>query len=252
MDNQKFKQACDKVAGGSTNENRSKRIGTLGEKTLHAVLKQYLEPNEDFHEKNVGSYIADILSEDGIIEIQTRQFDKLRKKLENFLSQNVVTVVYPVARTKWLIWMDEQTGEVTKKRKSPKTGMRCEVFKELYKIKHLLGHPNLRLRIVLIDLEEYRYLNGWSKDKKKGSSRCDQLPIDIVEEISIDCTGDYHKLIPEKLAPTFTSKEFRKAARTTLANAQTALNVLFAVGMVTRIGKQGNSYVYALPLEAAE
>lgn len=244
MDKQRFKQACEKVIGAPYDENRGKRIGTMGEKTLHAVLKHYFEPMEGSHEIKVGSYIADISCDSGIVEIQTRQFDKLKKKLEHFLSLGVVTVVYPIAATKWLIWLDEQTGEVTKKRKSPKSGSPCEIFRELYQIKHLLSHPNLRLCIVLIDLEEYRYLNGWSKDKKRGSSRCDRIPLDVAEEVAIDCLADYIKLIPEKLNEPFTSKEFRKAAGTTLARAQTALNVLHAVGAVARIGKQGNLYVY--------
>ena len=46
-------------------------------------------------------------------------------------------------------------------------------FKELYKIRPFLKNENLRFRFALIDMEEYRLLNGWSKDKKKGSERYD-------------------------------------------------------------------------------
>jgi hypothetical protein len=66
-----------------------------------------------------------------------------------------VTVVYPVARTKWLVWIDEETGAVTKKRKSPKLGRPYEILRELYRIKPLLKNNNLRFCIVLLDIEEY-------------------------------------------------------------------------------------------------
>ena len=36
-------------------------IGTLGEKTLHSVLKYYLEPCDDFHEVAIGRYKRVIL-----------------------------------------------------------------------------------------------------------------------------------------------------------------------------------------------
>ena len=59
--------------------------------------------------------------EDGeIIEIQTRQFNRMRGKLQAFLPLYPVTIVYPIPYEKWLIWIDEDSGELSKKRKSPK------------------------------------------------------------------------------------------------------------------------------------
>jgi len=177
MNNQRFKLACERVIHAERAQNG---IGTLGEKTLHAVLKHYYEPDEANHEIKVGSFVTDIvispsqqvqeenpLQVQGIIEIQTRSFDRLRKKLLEFLEICPVTVVYPMPKTKWLLWIDEQTGEITKKRKSPKQSQIYDAVLELYKIKPFLIHPNFRLCIVLIDLEEYHYLNGWSKDKER-------------------------------------------------------------------------------------
>lgn len=44
-------------------------IGTLGEQTLHAVIKYLLEPDPSCHEKRIGSFVADIARADGIVEI---------------------------------------------------------------------------------------------------------------------------------------------------------------------------------------
>jgi hypothetical protein len=243
MDKSRFRQLCEEALAFEKSKNT---IGTLSEKTLHAVLKRYFDDEESHHEIKVGSYFADISGKNGIIEIQTRNFDKIRKKLEKFLEVSKVTVVYPIASTKWLIWIDEETGEITKKRKSPKTGTPYEIFYELYKIKQFLTHPNLQFCIVLIDIEEYRLLNGWSKDRKKGSTRHERIPIDIIDEIYIENVEQYNKFLPADLPSQFTSKDYKKATSLNQRNAQTALNILFHVGAIDRVGKKGNQYLYEL------
>jgi len=227
-----------------TTTTDKKSIGTLREKTLHATLKHYFEPDETKHEIRMGAFIADIVTDDNIIEIQTRAFDRLRKKLTEFLQIAPVVIVYPIPKTKWLLWIDEQTGEVTKKRKSPRRGHICDAIFELYKIKSFLNHPNFHFCIIFVDTEEYRYLNGWSKDKKKGSTRYDRIPVEIAEEIWFNETADYLQFIPTELQQPFTSKDYKSAAKTNLQTAQTTLNILNHLEVVKRIGKQGNSYIY--------
>jgi hypothetical protein len=50
----------------------SSGIGTLGEKALHSILKYTYEPDVSRHEIKVGGFYADIVNEQGIIEIHTR------------------------------------------------------------------------------------------------------------------------------------------------------------------------------------
>jgi hypothetical protein len=238
MRNREFFETCYRIMN---QEREGRGIGTLGEKTLHSILKNYLEPNTGNHEVKIGNYVADIINENGIIEIQTGGFQKLRKKLEFLLNLNTVTLVYPVARTKWIIWIDKETGETTKKRKSPKKGTSYEVFFELYKIKHLLANENLRLKILMLDIKEYRNLDGWSKDKKKGSTRYERIPTGLVDEICISSVSDFSKLIPVDLPDIFMSKDFKKVSGLSIKSSQTALNILNHLGVVERIGKQGNA-----------
>lgn len=246
IDNERFTEVCNFIINREKND---RRIGTLGEKTVHAVLKYYLERNETLHEQKLISYYADIarkLDNDRIeiIEIQTGNFNVLRKKLDCFLTFANVTIVYPIPYKKWIFWIDEETGEVTKKRKSPKIGSFYMVFPELYKIKTYLKNPNLNIQLLLIDMEEYRLLNGWSKDKKKGSSRYDRIPIVLAEELILQSAEDYEVFISKDLPEEFTSKEFQKVSKLTLSKAQTALNILYYMGVVERVGKRGNSYIY--------
>lgn len=243
MDKNKFAQAYSKVMSDAGEKNT---IGTLREKTLHAVLKHYFEPCVNHHEVRVGQYVADIAGETGIIEIQTANFNKLRNKLGHFLEITDVTLVYPMPSTKWLIWIDESTGDSTHKRKSPKKGCPMEAFFELYKIKQFISNKHFKFRIVMTDIEEYRSLNGWSKDRKKGSSRLERIPVDIVDEITIDTIHDYTKLLPQDLPEVFTSKDLQKSAGIKMRYVQTALNVLHYIGAVKRVGKNKNAFLYEI------
>lgn len=223
-------------------------IGTYGEKTVHAILKNYYEPDEDKQEIPIDRYVADIYTGKEIIEIQTGQFNRMREKLKAFLPMYPVTIVYPIPREKWVIWIDEESGDLSKRRKSPRKGNPYFAFSELYKIKMYLKDPNLKLRLVLIDMEEYRLLNGWSHDRKKGSSRYDRIPMQMAEEVVLERPEDYMQFVPPQLEEPFTSKEFAKAAHITVELAQTVLNILYYLGTVERVGKKERSYLY-FPVE---
>ena len=241
IDNEAFEIAKEKIIGKLHN---NKGIGTLSEKTVHAIMKNYYEPNEDNHEVKIEGYVADIYNAQGIIEIQTRQFNKMRGKLSAFLNLYPVTIVYPMPYNKWVFWIDNETGETTKKRKAPKKWSAYDAFSEMYKIKEFLTNPNLRMHLVLMDMEEYRLLNGWNSTKKRGSTRFDRIPLEIKQEVVIEQPKDYMQFIPYDIEDQFTSKEFAKAAKIKVDTARLVLNILYYVGVVKRVGKNGNSFVY--------
>ena len=241
MDQERFEQAKQSVL---QNKGKQEGIGTLKERSLHAILKYYAEPDASLHEIKMGRFVADICHDEGIKEIQTRDFSQLRKKLDYFLEQHKVTIIYPIAYTKWLSWIDIETGEVSLKRKSPKKGVPYDIFFELYKIKTVLLHPNLSICILLMNMEEYKLLNGWSKDKKRGACRKDRMPLELVEEIHIASLKDYTKLIPDTLSEAFTAKDFKTHTGLSLRRAQTALNVLKHIGAIEHIGNEGRAYLY--------
>lgn len=243
IDREAFEAARKKVIGV---DRKRSGIGTLSEKTVHAILKNYYEPDEEKQEIPIENYVADIFSDGEIMEIQTRQFNKMRNKLSAFLPLYPVTIVYPIPREKWIIWIDEESGELSRKRKSPAKGNVYLAFIELYKIKMYLKNPNLRVKLVLMDMEEYKLLNGWSRDKKKGSSRYDRIPTELVEEVDITRIEDYMQFVPYDLEEEFTSKEFAKAAHIPVKLAQTVLNILYDIGTVTRTGKKGREYLYTV------
>ena len=225
-------------------ERQRAGIGTLSEKTMHAVLKRFIEPDEALHEVKIGTSYADVKNALGVFEIQTRSLNRLRPKLLTMLETQRVTVVYPIPATKRLIWINSETGELTNPRKSPKHGGYYDAFAELYKLGSLLSHSALRVLLLLIDMDEYRYLNGWSADGKKGSTRCERIPGALVGAKLLATNADYIRLLPPGLASPFTSKELARGAGIPLRNAQVMLTVLQKRGAVRCMGKQGRLNQY--------
>ncbi|MBQ9869634.1 MAG: hypothetical protein IJM32_08250 [Ruminococcus sp.] len=241
MNKELFYNACEKIIG---KDRSNKGIGTLGEKTLHAVLKNYYEPFEQNHEIKVGRFVADIVGEQGVIEIQTRSFGNLLEKLDNFLEFCEVTVVYPLPALKYVSWLDMETGELSPKHKSPKKCRIYDAFKEIIRIKYALDNPRFHLVLCFLEVDEIRFLNGWSENKKRGSSRCDRIPKDIIEEVRFDCIEDYRRFLPDGLPEEFTSAHYAKACKINKQLASNGLNILSYLGLVERVGKKGRSFIY--------
>lgn len=236
-----FDAACRKVL----NENcLEKGIGTLSERTMHAVVKNFYEPDESHQEVRIGRFIADIFRDNEITEIQTRNFNKLREKLKFFLPRFPVTLVYPIVRKKLIYWMDRETGEICEERKSPKTGSPLDAFRELYKIKMFLNDPGLSVCLLLVDADEYRFLGKNPGYRKYHTERYDRVPKKLCDEYLLTGPDTYRDLIPETLPENFTSGDLAKAGRVTKNTAGIILNVMLEKRAVERTGKKGNSYIY--------
>lgn len=240
MERDDFLAACRTVLQG---ERQTMGIGTLGEKTLHAVLKTSFDPDTAHHEQRVGPYVADVYDGERFVEIQTQALYRLRGKLEYFLTLGPVTVVYPVPALKWMVWLEED-GKATPRRKSPKRAGPWEILPELYGLKPLLGREGLSFCVLLLEVEEYRLKNGWDESGKRGSTRFDRLPVDLLGQVRFSAPEDYLALVPNDLPEEFTVKEFGRAAKLSSKKAGTALNVLYSVGAVERTGKRGGAYLY--------
>jgi hypothetical protein len=243
MDQDRFAAACKVIV---EQDRQTGGIGTLGEKTLHAVIKRYLEADSSWHEVKLGAFFVDVFTGDRVFEIQTRHFNKLNPKLAALLPEYPVTIVYPTQARKWLLWVDPSSGEVSRRRLSPRRGQFLDVVPELYRIMPHLGHANLSILILRIDLEEYRLLNGWSRDRKKGSWRDDRIPLDLIDECLLRCPGDYRQLLPGGLGETFSSADLAGCAKVSSRLAQTALRILLAMQVVEIRGKQGRKRLYRI------
>lgn len=237
-----FNEACARVREGSI---RPGGIGILQEKPLHATLKWWVDHNPDHHEVTLPcGRVADVYDGERVYEIQTGGFSPLRPKLEVLLPQYPVTVVHPIPRRKYLSWIHPDTGETTPTRKSPKVGDFAQSLRQLIYILPLLGHPNLTITLVMLDVEEQRIADGWSRDGKRGSHRAVLLPLSLEDTLTLRCPADYGALIPAALPQEFTAAQFSKATRMQGRHLNGALKVLLDRGVLRREKKVGNAWIY--------
>ena len=221
-------------------------IGTLGEKTLHAILKDYFQEDKRFQEFTVDGYVADVVRDEEIIEIQSRDLYRLAPKVSTFIVENRVTVVHPIALSKTVFWMDPETGECLSHRKSSKKGKPLDVLPELYGLREFLLNEKFRVCLMLLEVNEYRILDGYGKDRKKHATKLDRYPTALIDEIYLEKAEDYRRFLPSDLPEKFSSSDFRIAAKCDLFTAQRALNIFSKLGLVRISGKKGRQKMYAV------
>lgn len=222
-------------------------IGTYKEKKLHLVLKHYFEPLTACHEVPHAGYIADIRRADGIVEIQTSGFASMKGKLEAFLPDSAVTVVYPIAEKKWVTWIDPETGDIQPRHRSPKKGSPLDIIPEMIFILDFLQNPNLILRAVMLEIEEYRMLDGKrSRSRKRGSTRYERMPLDIYRVYDFACAEDYIRVLPFETGTHITSADLSQKCGFRGRRLSAAIRVLETVGAIVRDGKQGRAYLYRI------
>lgn len=223
------------------------RIGTYNEKRLHRVLKKFFENDEACHETPIGPYVADILHGKRVTEIQTGGFYPLKEKIKYYLEETElsVTVVRPLPHIKWCVWLDPESGEIKSKRKSGKRTMPKDVMRDWLFLSDFIENERFEIIFLLLEEEEYRLLNGWSLDKKRGSERYERIPIALIDEKSYRTAEDYREFLPEELGETFTAAEYIKKAKMTSYCGYAALKILCLLGLIEKSDKRiGRSYVY--------
>lgn len=247
-DIERFARVCRDVTATPLPSDRAYEgeIGTYNEKRMHVILKRFVCEDESTHEIPVGKrYIADILCDGEIYEIQTGSLLPLKKKLGYYIenTDHHVTVVHPVAVEKRKIWIDTESGESHPTRKS--RGSVQDETAELVYISELISSGRVSVWLLLIGEEEYRFLDGWSRDKKRGSNRYERLPTEIFDEIALSVPEDYAVLLPDGLPECFTAAEYARAAKQRMGRrVYMALAALTNVGVLENAPKRGRASVW--------
>lgn len=248
MDAERFEAARRRIL--KPEERQRHGIGMQAEKTLHAVLKSYYDPDEDHQEIPVEGFIADIFDGRQIIEIQNGGFFRMRDKLAAFLPQYPVRIVYPIPHIKYVNWINPETGEQEKRSKSPKKGSFYQVFRELFGIRAFLAEPGLTIDLLLVDMDEYRLRDGRGQDGKRGSHRFDRIPTALAGELVLASPRDYLAFLPYELPAEFTASELEAASGARLGRRESfasVLRILEQLGLVERTGeKKGRSYLWRI------
>jgi len=219
-------------------------IGTLRESGLHADLKRwYAQPGDEFEIKLDG-YVIDIRRGTYLIEIQTRSFSSMRRKLLALAERYPVRVVHPVPERKWIVRLDKKGRELVRRR-SPKAGRIETLFKELVAIPDLVGHPNLTFDVAITHEDELWQQTGRRAWRRKGWCVVGRRLVEVVRVVPFADAKDFAALLPPELAHPFSARDLAKAAGLTLNLAYKMIYCLRRMHAIEATGKRGRAALYA-------
>jgi len=216
-------------------------IGSLNEKPLHAARRE-----GDQVEAPVECFVVDLVRDGLLIEIQTRGFASMRRKLDRLLDSHQMLLVHPVAAEKWIVKVDEDGREVSRRR-SPKRGIAADVCGELVSFPSLLSHPNFKLEIALIEEEEVR-----RPDAKKGWRRGgyvieERRLVAVLKTVELGSPAALLGLLPEDLPDRFTTADLADGLGRSRHLAQEVAYCLRVSGAVQTVGRDKRGILYQLP-----
>ena len=239
IDGARFKELCFRYAEHS---EQKKGIGTYSEKRLHRILKD-LTADESFQEISVGDYVADVLRDGVITEVQTGGFQKYLPKLRYYLEKTdfQLRLIIPIIAEKTIIRVDGDTGEVIRKKRSPLKGTYFDGLAALYPIREILSSDRVETVFLLISAEEYRYSEK-IRYRKAGAYISELFPLEIIEQKSLSDLEDFLDFLPEQT--DFTAKNYSVFSRKKGRELYSCLNTLCEMGLLTK-RKEGKAYVFS-------
>lgn len=218
-------------------------LSTYREQHLHAALKQWYREDGDQVEIGVEGFVVDLVRDDLLIEIQTRGFSSMRRKLDRLLDEHPVRLVHPVAGEKWIRKIDEKGREVSCRR-SPKRGIVADVCAELVSFPTLLSHPHFTLEVLITQEEEVRRpdAGAW---RRNGWKIVERRLIGILERAEFRGPSDLLDLLPTDLPDPFTTGDLAPALGRSRHLAQEVAYCLREAGVleVARRSRAGYEYV---------
>ena len=221
-------------------------IGLLNEKPLHASLKQWYARTGDRFEVPVDGFVIDIVRDDLLIEIQTRNFASIKSKLINLVRSHRVRLVYPIVQEKWIVRLATDNGCKVIRRKSPKRGRLEELFGELVSIPQLLSNPNFSVEVLMTREEEMRRYAGKRAWRRRGWVIEGRRLLDVVDQRLFGQTSDWLRFLPDGLE-SFTTRDLATGIDSRRELAQKMAYCLREGRMIELIGRRGRYHLYRVP-----
>jgi hypothetical protein len=226
-------------------------IGLLNEKPLHASLKQWYARPGDQLEVTVDGFVIDIVRDDLLIEIQTRNFAAIKSKLTRLVRFHRVRLVYPIVQEKWIVRSATRDGKGAIRRKSPKKGRMEDLFRELVSIPQLLLNPNFSLEVLMIRGEEVRRYNERKRRLRGGWLIEERRLLGVVDQRSFGQSADWLRFVPDGLE-LFTTSDLASRMNTDRELAQKTAYCLREARMIELIGKRGRANLYRVSVTLAK
>ena len=218
----------------------------MTEYSLHSEVKDIYSASSDELEVNVSEgFVIDVLKEDLLIEIQTRNFSAIRDKLSKLVLDNRVRLVYPIAKQKWITYVTS-FGEVINRRRSPKKGKLLDIFYELVHLSDLFKNNNFSFEVLFIEEEELRCNDGYGSWRRKGVSIKDRRLLAVVDKVVFKNRQDFLRFLPFGLDQVFTNKLLAKKLGVSVRLAQKITYCLRKMGLISIEGKRRKAYLFKI------
>jgi len=221
----------------------------MNEHPLHSAIKHWYSLPNDEVEVNIGGFVVDIMRGNLLIEIQTKNFSAIKKKLEKMVRGYSVRLVYPIAKQKWIVRVTP-SGEILSRRKSPKKGRLIDLFIELVHLPDMIRDKNFSLEVLMIKEEEVRCNDGRGSWRRRGVSIKDRNLIDVIESVLFRDERDFLRFLPRELLEPFTNKDLSRSIDVSINLARKITYCLRKMGVIAEDGKRGRERLFRiLPLE---
>ncbi len=224
--------------------SNSHYIGTLNEKSLHAALKKWYTSQGDELEVAVDGYYIDIVRDGELIEIQTRNFSSIKKKLTSLVEYHPVRLVHPIAQEKWLYKLPITQDDEPIRRKSPRCGTVYDILDELVSFPMLLTHQNFTLELLFIKEEEVRSYDpkrGW---RKHGWITQERRLLEVINSLIIRKPSDLLMLLPDDLQKQFTTEHIALSLGRSQWFARKLVYCLKKMNLIKKVGTRNRFYLY--------
>lgn len=213
------------------------------EYSLHQELKRYYAGPYCSLEVVIDGFRVDAISHGWLIEIQQGPLVAIRKKIEKLVQAYPLLLVKPVVVEKQIIRLSRHDGPVVSRRRSPKRGQAWEIFHDLIHFAKIFPHPNLRIDVALVDIEETRYPGPRQRWGYDGYRLADRRLVRLRETISLNTAGDLRQLLPEIPEP-FDSHDLAAILETPRWVAQRIAYSLRKSGAVRTIWRDRHGHHY--------
>lgn len=215
----------------------------MNEHSLHSAIKEWYSLPGDEFEVKIDDFIIDIARGSLLIEIQSKNFFAIKKKLQRLVQNFDVRLVYPIPEQKWIL-KTAVSGEVVSRRKSPRRGKLVDLFYELVSIPHLVKNPSFSLEVLMIDEEEERCDDGRGSWRRRGVSIKNRRLISVARRTLFKDESDFLRFLPKSLDPPFTNRRLAQLNGISLTLARKVTYCLRKMSVLTEAGKAGRELLF--------
>lgn len=217
-------------------------IGTYQEYSLHEDLKNYYKTETGNLEVKVEKYIIDVVNNQQLIEVQTRNFSQIREKLQDLLELGYsVTLVHPIYEQKLF---KTSIGDKQSVRTSPKKDNLLAIFNELVYITDLFNYTNFSLEIVFTKVEIVR-----KKIKTNKYKVFDKKLLEITRKVQFTRPEDFLFIIPYDLQIRLTTKNLMARLGIPYPLASKMVYFFAKTKLLRIIQKEGNLKIYSVKFD---